>query len=164
MNVNLFMVSAIANNAAVYILVCLHVNIGVGKSQEIVENAFKILILLNCSLKSLYQLTIALTYHPANGAQEGFLRRSLFEGRPTGVGKGTKNVFCYSLALQQSLVGAILGVLGADSTDQESTVVFFSEGTSVRSCVYFWQLSDMLPAFPGDSWLPSTMTHLWLNI
>lgn len=79
-------------------------------------------------------------------------------------GKGTKNVFCYSLALQQSLVGAILGVLGADSTDQESTVVLFSEGTSVRSCVYFWQLSDMLPAFPGDSWLPSTMTHLWLNI
>lgn len=80
------------------------------------------------------------------------------------MGEGTKTVFCYALALQQSIAGAISGVLGADSTDEERTVVLFSEGTSVRSCVYFWPLGDMLPAFPGDSWLPSTMTHLWLNV
>lgn len=66
------------------------------------------------------------------------------------------------LSHQQSMVGAILEV--PDSINDESTIVLLSEGTSVRIQADFWHLGGMLLAFLGDSWLPSTMTHLWLNI
>lgn len=56
------------------------------------------------------------------------------------------------------------GSLGADSTEDESVAVLFSEGTSVRTWAYFWWLRDMLSALPGGSWLPSTMTHLCLEV
>lgn len=72
--------------------------------------------------------------------------------------------FVILLLSNKALLLLFGGSLAVDSTEDENPVVLFPEGTSARIQAYFWQLGDTLPAFPGDSWLPSTMTYLWLNI
>ena len=72
--------------------------------------------------------------------------------------------FVILLLSNKALLVLFWGSLVVDSMEDENPVVLFPEGTSARIQAYFWQLGDTLPAFPGDSWLPSTMTYLWLNI
>jgi hypothetical protein len=73
------------------------------------------------------------------------------------LGQGLEMPFVIPSLPCKALLVLFWGSLGADSTAEQSTVVLFSEGTSVR---YFWQLTDMLSAIPGDSWLPLAMAHL----
>lgn len=69
--------------------------------------------------------------------------------------EGSQWAFCYFFfTLVQSVLGAFWESLDADATDDEGTVVYFSEGTSGGIPAYFWQFSDTLPALLGDPWLP----------
>lgn len=83
----------------------LYMNAAAGKLQET-----ELLCLQNFDTVKLVSKEPPLIYPPTNGAQERFFLRRLCEGgSDRHVEEGAKNVFCYSLALQQSIVGAILG-------------------------------------------------------
>ena len=118
--------------------------------KRIAANVFTILILSNCPLQCLHWCCP---------------RSLLSEGGTTGMRVNELTMpFVILLLSNKALLVLFWGSLVVDSMEDENPVVLFPEGTSARIQAYFWQLGDTLPAFPGDSWLPSTMTYLWLNI
>ena len=136
----------------------LHANIAVGRAprKRVASGDFTIPILLNCPQRASSDLA---TY---GWSPRSLLSEEAIWRRTTGMSmeEGTKNVFCHPLTHPQSIVGAILGALGCGVRWRWEHSGAFLGRDICQNRAYFWQLGDRPPAFPGGSWLPSTLTHL----